>query len=121
VSLDRGPGEVAFPGKGGIVRQAAALPEHQLEKIQKTCPLPDAEEFLDVAGVEAVEPLGEEDLVLFFLRKKPLGKPAAEKTAVEVVQLEGVPALRPENGGQKQRDLASRKRVAEFPAGGQRG
>jgi hypothetical protein len=56
--------------------------EHQVLPKHPPVVIPDAEKFLDVAGVEAVEPLGEENLVFFLFRKKPLGKPAAEKTAV---------------------------------------
>ena len=91
MSLDGRAAEIAFPREGRVVHQAATLAKHQTQQVEEARSFADAEQILDVTGIEAVEPLGEVDRILAS-RKQVFGKPPQRGSPVEVGQVRRRPS-----------------------------
>jgi hypothetical protein len=98
VCLHRRLAQIALARPRGVICQAAAPPLHQAQEAQEPGPLPNTEQFLDVAGVEAVEPLLI-PLGIRRIREQRLGQATVEQAPGQV-DLERILALGRENGRQ---------------------
>ena len=114
----RRPAQLARPGQGAEVGHAAALHQEQPEEPHEADAVAHPEQLLDVPGVEAVDPLGEEGRVLVPGEQR-LRQPSVEEAPIQVLDPELLAAFAPEDGREVDRRLPPGEAVAELPRGRQ--
>ena len=95
------------------------MPEHQPEEIEEARAPPNTEEFLDIAGIEAVQPFRVVGGIRIF-RQESLREPSVEQAVIEISHAEFGLAFRPEDWRKMEECLAARERVAKLPGSRER-
>ena len=119
VYLHRGPAKFREGGKLAEIELAAAAPQQQPEKREKTQSVADAKQLEDVPSIEAVDPFAEKSRV-FAHRQQGFWKTAVEQATVQIGCAES-PAFLPGHRAKVDNRLAPGQGVVELAGGGQGG